>query len=169
MAPVEYADTYGTAERLRRVAMGIVLGVLAVGVGRLWLFPSIAAFADVAPCRTVLGVNGANILWYGMFVGGPLCIALVIAVSYGRMGLRVLKEGRFPPARTRMFRPIRIVRGRAARCIGYLHLSACVPFLAISIWGAAQATTLSHARSTPIRCESVDHPARHDVRTAIRA
>lgn len=166
MAPVEYAETYGTAQRLWRVAAGIVLGAVAVGASQWWLFPSIAAFADVAPCRTVLGINGADVLWYGLFVGGPLAIAVAVGATYGRMGLRILKDDRFPPARTKVFRPVRIVRGNPARRVGYLHLFACVPFLAISIWGVAQAAVLSHTRSTSIRCAAAEHPAHHELRTA---
>ena len=144
MTPIEYSQTYSAAERWRFVVLGVLIGALTTGMGKLLLFPALARFADIAPCRAVLGINGATLLWFGTFVGVPLLAALVTGVWYGRAGMRILRAERFPSPGARTLRPIRVIRGTAAKRIGYLHLGAFVPFLALVAWGYAQASSLSN-------------------------
>jgi hypothetical protein len=157
MDPIEYAPTYSTAERRRFVVVGGVLGILVVGAGKAWGFPWIAGFSATAACRTVLGINGATVLWYALFVALPLLGAVVAGFGYGRTGLRILREGRFPPAGTQVFRPTRVIRSAMARRIGYLHLAACIPFLALATWGFGRASSLSKIpRSAHVHCAEAE-------------
>jgi hypothetical protein len=143
---IEYAQTYNTAERIRFAALGVVLGALAVGAGKFWFLPWLGRFAATAPCSTVLGINGATVLGYSLFVALPLLGAIVVGLSVGRSGLITLRESQFPPPGTKVFRPTRIRRGAAARRVGYLRLAAFTPFLALALWGYIQATHLSDLR-----------------------
>lgn len=154
MNPPEFAETYSRGERIRFALVGTVAGAVALGAWKLWALPSITAFADTAPCRTVFGIDGATVLWSGLFVGLPMLFAALTAITLGRPGLTILRDAQYPPRGARSFRPIRIRRGAAARWIGYLHLLACMPFIAIGIWGYGQAVALSHSTHCP------SHPIR---------
>lgn len=151
MNPPEFAETYSRGERIRFALIGIVVGALALGAWKLWALPWIAGFADAAPCRSVLGINGATVLWFGLFVGLPMLFAIVLAIEPGRHGFAILRDGQYPPRGAKTLRPIRIRLGTSARWIGYLHVLACVPFMAIALWGYGQAAALSRMKST-IKC-----------------
>ncbi|UGB45245.1 DUF4407 domain-containing protein [Frateuria edaphi] len=140
----EFAETYSRGERIRFALIGIVVGALALGVWKLWALPGIAGFADTAPCRTVFGINGAIVLWFGLFVGLPMLFAIVLAIEPGRHGLAILRDGQYPPRGAKVLRPVRIRRGTSARWIGYLHLLAFTPLVAVGIWGYGKAVALSH-------------------------
>jgi hypothetical protein len=144
MESAEFAPTYSAAERGRFVALGLLAGAPLIVAGKLWFFPWIVTL----PCRTVLGIDGAVVLWYGLFVGLPLLAALVTGFGYARSGLRVLREGQFPPAGVKVIRATRIVRGAAARRLGWLQLAAPIPFLIIAAWGFPQAMSLAQKNTT---------------------
>jgi hypothetical protein len=141
-ADLEFAEEYTVAERGRRVIGGLAAGLAVIAIGKLWLFPWLTHFAASAPCRTVSGVNGATVLWWGLFVGIPLTSAALVVATMGRRGVRILRDGQVPPRREKVLRPTRIRRGRQARLIGYLHVLAWSPFLALALWGGFQAAAL---------------------------
>lgn len=135
MNPPEFAETYTRAERIRFALAGLVLGALGLAVWKLWMLPWVAGFADTAPCRTVFGVRGTTALWFSLFVGLPALLAALFAVALGRPGLAVLREGRYPPRGTKVFQPTCVRHGAAARWIGYLHVLAWTPLLAMANLG----------------------------------
>lgn len=138
----EFAELYTRAERVRLLIAGVVAGVAVVAIGRLWFFPWLTSFAASAPCRMVSGVNGATLLWWGLFVGIPLMAAGLVAATISRRGARILREGQVPPRHDKVMRPTRIQRGGGARAIGYLHVLAWTPLLALAVWGGFQAAAL---------------------------
>ena len=139
----EFAEQYSTAERIRIVVRGAVAGALVIALGKLLFFPWLLAFSASAHCRTIFGTNGTVVLLYGLFVGTPVLAGLVVACTLGRHGFKVVRAGQFPPQGEKSLRAVRIRRGSAATIIGYLHLMAFVPFIAMGLWGWAQAAALS--------------------------
>lgn len=139
----EFAEQYSTAERIRFVVLSVVSGALLIALGKLWFFPWLRAFSASAQCQTVFGTNGTTVLLYGLFVGLPFFAGLLVACTLGRRGFKVLRDDQFPPLREKSFRLTKIRRGSGATIIGYLHLMAFVPFLAIGLWGCVQAAALS--------------------------
>jgi hypothetical protein len=149
----EFADEYTAAERTRIVVTGLAAGGVIVGAGKLWLFPWLRAVSASAGCQSILGIPGTTVLGYGLFVGLPLLAGLFIIATVGRRGLRILREGRVPPSREKVFRPTRIKRGPQARAIGTVQLLAAAPMLALSVWGTSQAGVLAHrSDGTPGEC-----------------
>jgi hypothetical protein len=139
----EFAEEYSFRERVRMAARGLAIAAAFILLWKLWLLPAITAFAASAHCRSVLGARGTDVLWYGLAVGLPLFLAFVVACMEGRQGLKILRDNQFPPIGAKVLRRTRIKRGPAARRIGYLHLFAFTPFVAIAIWGYFQAIELS--------------------------
>jgi hypothetical protein len=141
--PDEFAKLYSRAERLRFVVVGTIAGAAAILAGRLWLFPGLHAFAASAPCRKVIGLPGEVVLGYGIFVALPVLAACVVALTMGRRGLRILRDGQAPALGEKVLRPTRIVRGRRATVAGYLHVFAVAPLVVMVLWGVGQASEWS--------------------------
>jgi hypothetical protein len=88
-------------------------------------------------------VPGVQVLFYGLLVFMPLGLALVIGLTIGRRGYRILRDGQLPPAGEKVFRPTRIERGRKAKVMGYAHMLAPLLLVAIAVWGVPQAYQLT--------------------------
>ncbi|MBD8879112.1 hypothetical protein IHE49_01300 [Rhodanobacter sp. 7MK24] len=139
----EFAEEYSFHERVRMLVRCLVIGGTFILLWKLWLLPTFTAFAATAQCRSVFGVPGTDVLWYGLFVVFPLFLALVFGFIEGRHGLKILRDGQSPPIAAKVLRPTRIKRGPAARRAGYLYALAFMPFVGIAIWGYFQAASLS--------------------------
>jgi hypothetical protein len=138
----EFAEEYTSAERARFVAVGVAVGAAIVVAGKLWFFPWLGQFVASAPCRSVLGISGLAVLFYGLFVGLPLSSAILVSATVGRRGYKILKGNRVPPVGEKVFRTTRIERGAKATVFGYAHVLACTPLIALAIWGYFQAGEL---------------------------
>ncbi len=146
----EFAEEYTQAERIRFVVIGMLTGALVVISSKTWLFPWLREFATSAPCRTVFGIEGVTVLWYGLFVGMPLQVTVLVAATFGWRGYKILRDGQVPPIKEKVFRPTKIRRGSIAMLIGYMHLSAFLPLLALAIWGGFQAEELSNTKRSKV-------------------
>lgn len=118
-------------------------------ITKVLIFPFITNFAHSAHCSEVFGISSVRILFYGLFVGMPLFFALVVALTIGRRGYKILRDGQIPPIDEKVFRPTRIQRGKKVKFVGYIHLLVALPFIAISLWGIPQAHKLSNKTTNP--------------------
>jgi hypothetical protein len=156
----EFADQYSTPERIRFVVVGAIAGAIVIFARKFWLVPWLRDLAVSAPCRMVFGSNGATVLWYAVFVGLPFFVTMVIVCTVGRRGLKILRDGQVPPLREKVFRPTRIQRGPYAQFVGYLHVVAFVPLVALTLWGCVQAAALSQqSQLKPANCAADSHAA----------
>ncbi len=142
----EFAEEHTRAARIRFVVIGILMGALVIISSKAWLFPWLREFIKSAPCRTVFGIEGLTVLWYGMFAGLPLFALVLFGVPVAWRGYKILSDGQFPPAKEKVYRPTKIQRGAKAKLFGYLHLSAFLAPLALTIWGSFQAAELSREK-----------------------
>jgi hypothetical protein len=141
------------AERVRLLAFWLAAGGAAVLVGRLGFFPWLRGFAESAHCRSILGIEGAAVLFHGLFVGVPMLGAGLASVLISRRGCKILRQGRAPPVGEKVFRPTPVLKGARARRSGWLQLVSPVPFLALAVWGGFQARSLTAAPiGVPKRC-----------------
>lgn len=151
--PPEFAEQHTTAERIRLIILYTAIGAAITAICKLYFFPWLHEFASSAHCRTALGFDGLAVLLYGLFVGMPLFFAALVGGVMGYRGYKILRDNQTPPLHEKVFRPTRIIRGKKAKLFGYFHLLAFSPFLAISIWGVPQATSmLSNAKNQPVNC-----------------
>ena len=151
-----HAEEYTRKERIRIGASIALPGVGLLVASQLWLFPAIKEFASTAHCRTVWGISGTSILFYGSFVGLPLFVAVITSVTLGWRGVKVLRHHQVPPPGEKVFRPTPIRRGKAAQLIGLLHLFAATPFLCIGFWGYLQARDILNEFSNTAANPSVE-------------
>lgn len=148
----EFAPEYTKTERLRIVALIIIGGIALISVQKLWLGPLLYAFVEASPCGATLGISHIAWLVFGLFVGLPVLVSLLVAITLGCRGYKILRDGQFPPLREKVFRPTRIERGTKAKVRGYLHVFTFAPFLAMAIWGGFQAQTLSESMLVNAKC-----------------
>lgn len=138
----EFAEEHSLSDKIRLLAIYLAAAVVVVLAAQAWLFPTIREFASSAHCRDVLGFSGVSVLFYGLFVAMPLSFALVVGLTLGRHGCRVLRDVQMPPIGEKVFRPTRIERGRKAKLIGYAQKYSFLLFFAIAVWGLPQASGL---------------------------
>lgn len=138
----EFAEEHSLPDKIRLLVTYLAVGAGAVFATQTWLFPAIREFAGSAHCREVLGFSGVSVLFYGLFVAMPLGIALVIGLTMGRRGYRILRDGQVPPIGEKVFRPTRIERGQKAKLQGYAQKYSFLLLLAIAVWGFPQAGQL---------------------------
>jgi hypothetical protein len=138
----EFAEEHSLPDKIRLIVICLAAGAVAVFAAQTWLFPAIREFAGSAHCREVLGFSGVSVLFYGLFVAMPLSLALVVGLTLGRRGYRILRDGQMPPIGEKVFRPTPIERGRKAKWMGYVQVYSFLLFLAIAVWGFPQASQL---------------------------
>lgn len=153
----EFAEQYTRAERQRLILLILPAALALLVALKLWSFPALAAFAASPGCREIGGVNGIALLMYGVFVGLPLLVALVLGATAGMAGYKSLRSGQFPAAGTKVLRPTRIRRGRLASLIGAAHLLLALLPLVLAAWGWFQAGQMvAGAQLKPATCASID-------------
>ena len=152
----EFAEQYTRAERLRLTLLILPAALALLVAAKLWILPSLAAFAASAGCREIGGVNGIALLMYGVFVGLPLLVALVLGATVGVAGYKSLRSGQFPPAGTKVLRPTRIRRGRRATLTGAACLLLALLPLVLAAWGWFQAGQMvAGAQVEPAGCAAI--------------
>ena len=134
----EFAELYTFRERIR-------LALIAVGIAgailipyHTWFLPALEEFARHASCRQMAGIDGPEFLFYGLFVGMQLAIALTLGLESIPYALRVLRDEQYPPKGQKVLTPTLIRRGVAARRWAYTYMLMPTVFLAIAAWGSFQ-------------------------------
>jgi len=138
----EFAEEYTFKERLRLVLIGLAVGGVLLFGWKGWVLPRWAEFAQTAHCYEFRGLSGTAVVFYTLFVGLPVFLALCAMLLFSRRGLKILRDRQFPYKGEKVFRPTKIKRGRAASIIGWQHILAPLVFVAIAIWGGFQAREL---------------------------
>jgi hypothetical protein len=135
----ELAEEYSRTEKIRVVVLYLAASAAMVLISKLWLFPAIREFAASAHCREVLGISGVAVLFYGILVGMPVGVALIVGLALGQRGYRVVRDGQLPPVGEKVFRPTRITRGKKALLAGIARMLLPLVFVALAVWGVPQA------------------------------
>ncbi|MCE2570243.1 hypothetical protein [Motilimonas eburnea] len=137
-----YAPLYTGQARIRQLLGYLAIGLIGwIGI-HYWLMPFFSQFVTTAHCHDYLAINGITWLWYGLFVGIPLLIFIILAGFGWPNGRRVLRDGQFPAKGKKTFRPTKIRYGYQAKCIGWLQLLAPLVCLGLAIAGGLQAQQL---------------------------
>lgn len=131
---VEYAEEVTKRDRMRALVVALGIGLPVMGLLQFWGLPALDRVGDTAQCHPWLGTNGLVWLIYASFVGMPLLAALAIGVPCAWSGLRVLRDGQYPPIGHKVYRPTKILRGRRAATIGTLQLAVLPLILGLTVW-----------------------------------
>lgn len=122
------------APPIRIVAMTLgtaaTLGALALLMTKIYFFPWLLHYLDAGQSR------GEALHRFEIVMLGTAALPLVLALFMTRLGFRVLRQDRWPPANSLVWHDTLIRRGRAARVRGIFFITLAI-FLAISAIGLA--------------------------------
>ena len=135
----DFAPEYSKRERITLILKLLVLCTLPLLVTQFWLLDWLTAYVKIANCQVYGNFNGMQLLLYGLLVGTPLSLALVLLVLEGPRSLRVLKLGQNPLPGEKVLRRTRYKYGNAARVQPLVLFAIMLLLLGVSIWGSSQA------------------------------
>ncbi|HKJ51894.1 MAG TPA: hypothetical protein VKB27_10320 [Gammaproteobacteria bacterium] len=121
--------------------------LLAVAVpvylaGYYWLFPWLRRYARTANCIYFGEISALQLLAYGVFVGIPLSMALLVWLIEGARSVRVWKLGQHPLPGEKVLRKTRYRYGAAARLRPLAVFAILIILAGAAIWGGFQAPGL---------------------------
>lgn len=148
-----FAPQYSTAERVRLVLILAAIAIPVYLLSELWFFDWLSDYAAIANCHVYGNLTGVHLLFYGMFVGIPASLALLVLSFEGRRSLRVLRLGQNPLPGEKTLRKTRYKYGAAARLQPIGLIAAILFLLGLSIWGAGQARQLT---ATIAPCDGIE-------------
>lgn len=134
----EYAPQYSKKEKLIRVVIAGVFGLLAGVLFKLKGEPLLQAVAEAPECYEVFDMSGFELLVHMLFFWMPLSVFLLSAVLMLPLGVRGLIEGQFPPKGVKVFRPTAIQRGKLGTLKSLIHLSFPLLCFGFVVWGNGQ-------------------------------
>lgn len=159
---VEYAEEYTPAGRRKFAIKTFAVAIPAFLLLQFWAFPQLDHFAKTSECQQYFGHSGAELLFYGIFVGLPLLCAALVGVPVALSGIRILREGRSPPKGVKVLQRTRVRRGAAAMWIGLSRQIALVMLVGLAIWGGSAAGSIlagsDHSGATSPKCTSSASP-----------
>lgn len=118
----EYAPQYSRAERLRLTLCFGLPALALMAVLDFWFFPWFQDFAGHASCRSLLGIPGTTVVFYGVFVLMPLLFCIIMTALLLPWVLDTLKSGQYPPPGQKTFHRTRIRRGLPAKLFGWVGI-----------------------------------------------
>lgn len=134
----EYAPQYSKKEKIIRVAIAGVFGLLVGVLFKLEGEPLLKAVAEAPECYEVFGMQGLELLVHILFFWMPLSVFLLTAVLMLPLGVRGLIEGQFPPKGVKVFRPTAIQRGKLGTLKSLVHLLFPLLCFGFVVWGNSQ-------------------------------
>ncbi|EJV9314143.1 hypothetical protein [Shewanella algae] len=153
---MEYADEYTKKEKVVRFSVFTILGLAAIAFHKFLFLPLVTDFVERPHCYEFLGLNGADYVWHLVFVGLPFSLFVVLAFMLP-IGIKGVKEGRFPPKSMKVYKLTAVKRGTAA----YFKSGICIlgPVLALllTFWGYHQVDSMPPIDSknlSPHLCQS---------------
>ncbi|EHR1282448.1 hypothetical protein ACTBKU_004606 [Vibrio parahaemolyticus] len=134
---MEYASEYTKKEKITRISLFTLLGLGLFFFHTTYFRPFISDFSQRPHCYEWLGFNGAEFFWHLVFIGVP-AFAFLISIVMLPLGIKGIKEGRFPPESVKVYKPTVIKTGAVAYFKSGILIIVPTTTLALSIWGYYQ-------------------------------
>jgi len=148
---MEYAAEYTKKEKMTRILLFALLGLALIFFHTTYFRPFISDFSQKPHCYELLGFNGADYFWHLVFIGIPTS-AFFISLVMLPLGIKGIKEGRFPPESVKVYKPTVIKTGALAYFKSGIHIIVPATILALSIWGYHQVDVMP-----PINKKKLDY------------
>jgi hypothetical protein len=133
---------YSTRERLLFAVKLLAVAAPVYLAGFYWLFPWLRRYMQTANCEYFVGISALQLLIYGVFVGIPLSMALLVWLIDGARSLRVWRLGQHPLPGEKVLRKTRYRYGAAARLRPLAVFAILILLIGAAIRGGAQAPVL---------------------------
>ncbi|WP_274064267.1 hypothetical protein [Vibrio parahaemolyticus] len=134
---MEYAAEYTKKEKITRISLFALLGLGLIFFHTTYFRPFISDFSQRPHCYELFGFNGAEYFWHLVFIGVPAS-AFLISIVMLPLGIKGIKEGRFPPESVKVYKTTVIKTGAVAYFKSGSLVIVPAVILALSIWGYYQ-------------------------------
>lgn len=141
---IEYAEEFSKSEKLKRICLFLLLGVLVFIIHKKWFIPFLDWYVDTVHCHTPFGYPGISVLWYALFVGLPLLSAFIIGIVTVPTGFKGLLHKQFPPKEMKVYKPTAIRRGWQGNLKSIFHLLVPALLILCAVWGYFQVGQMPH-------------------------
>ncbi len=88
-------------------------------------------------------LTGTHLIMYGVFVGLPFTLAVLLFGFEGVKAIKIIKVGQFPLPGQKVFKPTKYKHGNAARINGAILIAAVMFLFGMAVWGFGQAKEIA--------------------------
>jgi len=138
-----HAPEYTTRERITFVLKHMLWFIPLVAATELWFFDWLSEYADNANCYIYGSITGVHLIMYGLFVGIPLSLVILLSILEGRRAIKVIKLGQNPLPGEKVFKKTKYTYGHKAKVKPVGIIFSIGFLLALTIWGVMQAHELT--------------------------
>ena len=137
-----YAPEYTKKEKIVLLAKYLTIAAGSIALIEWYLLPKFSLYIDNISCYDYKWFTGFEIMFYGLFVGFPLGLAIILFCLEGFRNLKVLQLNQNPLPNERVWKPTKYSYGLKAKVkpIGFFTLLTLLVLL--SILGAYKASQL---------------------------
>ncbi|PQJ62774.1 hypothetical protein [Photobacterium angustum] len=139
---MEYAKEYTKKEVIIRLSLFASLGFVAIVANSYWFQPMVEDFGNRPHCYEFWGFNGADYVWHILFIGLPLSLFIIVGIAMFPLGIKGIKEGRFPPRSVKVYKRTAIKTGAIAYFKSVICILSPTVVLILSIWGYTQVSDM---------------------------
>jgi len=134
-----FAPEYTKRERITLVIKYLSIGLPIMAFFEYWFFPKMEAFAEVAHCYEFGLLNGTELLFYGVFVGLPLSILVMLLAFECKRFVLIFKYKQAPPPNYKVFKKTEYKYGNKALFQPIIFVIICCGLLLLSVHGIGSA------------------------------
>lgn len=131
----EFAPEYTEKERLLFIAKTLAWALPLFCVIQFIGLPWLLEFSDRAHCVTVFGLNGFELIFFGLFMGVPFILAIIYGLTLGRRALKVIQARQTPLPTEKVFLKTKIIYGDRAIVRGYVALCFLLALVIAACYG----------------------------------
>ena len=149
----EYAPEYTKRERVFLVLKHAAWAVPLFLITKFWFFPWFEAYITTAHCINYGVFTGSHIVFYSLFIGLPLLLAIVILLIEGPRSLKIIKIGQNPLPNEKVLSKKKYTYGNKAKIKPVLFFMATLVLLGMAFKGFFWANNIiSKQNNNPPPC-----------------
>jgi hypothetical protein len=130
-----YAPIYTKNERIKYFVKHALWVVPSFIFTQFWFFPFLDNYSKVAHCFDYGVLTGTHLVLYGVFVGLPLLLALLVFFTKGKKSLKIIKYGQDPLPNEKVFTKTAYIYGTKAKLRAYGVLAYILLALGLGVFG----------------------------------
>lgn len=140
----EFAPEYTRKERVIFIVKHTAWALPMFAFAEFWFFDWLSEYSDKENCKIYFdNITGTHFLMYGLCAGIPFLLAAIILFPQIGRSIKILKLKQYPLPGERVFQKTEYKYGWRAKAQPISLFFAIGFFLALSIWGALQAHTIT--------------------------
>jgi hypothetical protein len=138
----EYAPQYSKRERIS-LAIKLIALIFPFFIAlKFWLLPWFSEYAKNAHCYNYGSFTGVHVVFYGLFVGVPLFISLLLVAVGGKKIFKIIQLGQYPLPGEKVSTPTKYVYGFRAKINSYIFILCLLIFVGLAVKGYVWATEI---------------------------